>query len=319
MAVNSRESLKQYALRALGAPVLEINIDDDQLEDRLDEVIDYWRQYHYDGIEEIYMKQQIRASEMTLISNNAAAFNIGEIVTGLSSGAKAFVTKDHRTSSGNLLLVKDVTGAFQAGEVLAGKTITATLDNTSPITLREYDNKFIYIPDYVFGVTDVLSIGQASSSKNMFDLQYQLRLNDLYDLTSTSIVYYQTVMNHLDLLDFTLNGKDTFRFNRLQDRLYLDINWKQNMLLGEYIIIKAYRAMDPNQWAKVWNETWLKDYTIALFKRQWAINIKKFKGIQLPGGVTLDGDSLYQEAMTEIAALKEELTTKSAPLNFMMG
>jgi hypothetical protein len=319
MAVNSRESLKQYALRALGAPVLEINIDDDQLEDRLDEAIDYWRQYHYDGIEEIYMKQQIRASEMTLTTGNASSFDIGEIITGLSSGAKAVVTKDHRTSSGNLLLIKDITGSFQTGEVVAGKTITATLDVNTPVTLREYDNKFIYIPDYVFGVTDVLSIGQASSSKSMFDLQYQLRLNDLYDLTSTSIIYYQTVMTHLDLLDFTLNGKDTFRFNRLQDRLYLDVNWKQNVILGDYIIIKAYRAMDPNQWSKVWNETWLKDYTIALFKRQWAINIKKFKGIQLPGGVTLDGDSLYAEAMTEITALKEDLTTKSAPLNFMMG
>ena len=85
------------------------------------------------------------------------------------------------------------------------------------------------------------------------------------------------------------------------------------------MIIKGYRAMDPNQWSKVWNDNWLKDYTIALFKRQWAINIKKFKGIQLPGGVTLDGDSLYQEAVEEIAKLKEDLTNKSAPLNFMMG
>jgi len=319
MAVNSRESLKQYALRALGAPVVEINVDDDQLEDRLDEAIDYWRLYHYDGIEEMYMKQQIRASEMTLTTNNAASFNLGDIVTGLSSGAKATVTKDHRTSSGNLLLVRDVKGTFQGGEVLAGTTITATLDTNTPITLREYDNKYINIPDHVFGVTEVLSIGSASSSRNIFDLQYQLRLNDLYDLTSTSIIYYQTVMNHLSLLDFTLNGKDSFRYNRLQDRLYLDINWKQNVVLGDYMIIKGYRAMDPNQWSKVWNDNWLKDYTIALFKRQWAINIKKFKGIQLPGGVTLDGDSLYQEAVEEISKLKEDLTNKSAPLNFMMG
>jgi hypothetical protein len=319
MAVTSRESLKQYALRALGAPVLEINVDNDQLEDRLDEAIDYWRLYHYDGIEEIYMKQRIHASEMSLSSNNAAVFSLGEIVTGLSSGAKATVTKDHRTSTGNLLLVKDVVGTFQGGEVLAGKNITATLATNTPITLREYDNKFIHIPDYVFGVTDVLSIGQASSSKNIFDLQYQLRLNDLYDLTSTSIIYYQTVMNHLSLLDFTLNGKDSFRYNRLQDRLYLDINWKQNAILGDHIIIKAYRAMDPNEWSKVWDDNWLKDYTIALFKRQWALNIKKFKGIQLPGGVTLDGDSLYQEAMAEISALKQDMTNKSAPLNFMMG
>jgi hypothetical protein len=319
MAVNSRESLKQYALRALGAPVLEINVDNDQLEDRLDEAVDYWRLYHYDGIEEMYMKQQIRASEMTLTTNNAAAFNLGEIVTGLSSGAKATVTKDHRTSTGNLLLVRDVKGTFQGGEVVAGATITSSLDSNAPITLREYDNKYIIIPDHVFGVTEVLSIGSASSSRNIFDLQYQLRLNDLYDLTSTSIIYYQTVMNHLSLLDFTLNGKDSFRYNRLQDRLYLDINWKQNVVLGDFMIIKGYRALDPNQWSKVWDDNWLKDYTIALFKRQWALNIKKFKGIQLPGGVTLDGDSLYQEAVAEISALKQDLTNKSAPLNFMMG
>ena len=160
MAVNSRESLKQYALRALGAPVVEINVDDDQLEDRLDEAIDYWRLYHYDGIEEMYMKQQIRASEMTLTTNNAASFNLGDIVTGLSSGAKATVTKDHRTSSGNLLLVRDVKGTFQGGEVLAGTTITATLDTNTPITLREYDNKYINIPDH--GIVTGKQIGRAS-------------------------------------------------------------------------------------------------------------------------------------------------------------
>jgi hypothetical protein len=319
VAVNSREQLKQYALRALGAPVLEINVDDDQLEDRIDEALDYWRQYHYDGIEEMYLKQQIRASEILLTSNNAQAFDLGEVVTGLSSGAKATVTKDHRTSSGNLLIVKDITGTFQVGETITGKNITAILDTTNPVTLREYDNKFIYVPDYVWGVTDVLSIGQASSSKNIFDLQYQLRLNDLYDLTSTSIIYYQTVMQHLDLLDWTLNGKDTFRYNRLQDRLYLDVNWKQNVILGDYVIIKAYRAMDPTQWSKVWNETWLKEYTTCLFKRQWGINMKKFDGLQLPGGVTLNGDKIYQEAMEEMKMLRDDLTTKSAPLNFMMG
>ena len=141
MAVGSREQLKQYALRALGAPVLEVNVDADQLEDRIDEALDYWRQYHYDGIEEIYMKQQIRASEMTLTTNNATAFDLGEVVTGLSSGAKAFVTKEsQRSSSGNLLLVKDVTGTFQPGETVAGRTVTGVLDT---LTLREYDNQFL--------------------------------------------------------------------------------------------------------------------------------------------------------------------------------
>ncbi len=317
---NSRETLKQYCLRALGAPVLEINADDDQIEDRIDEALDYWRQYHYDGIESVYLKQKIRASEANLISNNAQTFPIGDTITGLSSGAKAIVTKEEgRESAGNLLLVKDVKGTFQAGEVIAGASVTGTLATTNPVTLNEYDLRSIAVPDYVWGITEVCSISSASSSKNIFDLQYQLRLHDLYDLTSTSIIYYTTVMQHLDLLDWTLNAKTDYRFNRLQDRLYLDINWPQNVVLGNYILIKAYRAMDPNQWSKVWNETWLKEYTTALIKRQWAVNIKKFSGIQLPGGVTLDGDKLYAEAMEEIRVLRDELQNKSAPLNFIMG
>ena len=314
---TSRESMKQYALRALGAPVLEINVDDDQLEDRIDEALDYWRLYHYEGVEEIYLKQQIRASEIVLTTAVADQFKLEEHITGATSGAKATVTREsQRMSTGTLLLVKNIVGTFIPGEAIHGTTVTAT---TVSITPREYDNRYINIPDYVYGITDVLSIGQASSSKNIFDLQYQLRLNDLYDLTSTSIIYYTTVMQHLDLLDWTLNGKNNFRFNRLQDRMYLDINWQSDVAFGDYVIIKCYRAMDPTQWSKIWNEAWLKRYVIALFKKQWAINIKKFSGIQLPGGVTLDGDKLYLEATAEITQLEDELQSKSAPLSFMMG
>ena len=315
---NSRDTLKQYCLRALGAPVLEINVDDDQLEDRIDEALDYWRQYHYDGIQEMFLKQAIRASEMTLTTSVAGTFNVSEIVTGGTSGAKATVCiETGRKSTGTLLLVRDTTGTFVPGETLTGSAgHTAVLGS---ITLNEYDLKYVTVPDYVYGINDVLTIGQSSSSKNMFDLQYQLRLNDLYDLTSTSIIYYKTVMSHLSLLDFTLNGKTQFRFNRMEGRLYLDINWPQNAYLGEYMLVRGYRALDPNDWSKIWNETWLKEYTTSLFKRQWAVNIKKFKGIQLPGGVTLDGDTMYQEAMEEITRLKDDLSTKSAPLNFMMG
>jgi len=318
MAVSSREGLKQYALRDLGAPVLEINVDDDQLEDRLDEALDYWRLYHYEGVEQIYLKQQIRASEITLTSSVAANFSIAEIITGATSGATAEVCRESsRTSSGTLLLVRNVTGTFTAGEAITGSAgHNATL---SSITLREYDNRYVEIPDYVWGVTKILSAGQASSSKNIFDLQYQLRLNDLYDLTSTSLIYYKTVMSHLALLDLELNGHQGFRYNRLNNRLYLDANWQTDFILGDYIIVQSYRAMDPTTWSKVYNEPWLKHYTVALFKRQWATNLKKFSGIQLPGGVTLDGDKLYAEAMEEIDKLEQDLMTKSAPLDFFMG
>jgi len=319
MAVSSREGLKQYALRDLGAPVLEINVDDDQLEDRLDEALDYWRLYHYEGIEQIYLKQQIRASEIVLTTSVATNFDLAERITGASSGATAEVCQESsRTSSGTLLLVKNITGTFTAGEAITGAN-SGTTATTVSITLREYDNRYVEIPDYVWGVTKILSAGQASSSKNIFDLQYQLRLNDLYDLTSTSLIYYKTVMSHLALLDLELNGHQGFRFNRLNNRLYLDANWATDFILGDYIIVQSYRAMDPTTWSKVYNEPWLKHYTTALFKRQWATNLKKFSGIQLPGGVTLDGDKLYSEAMEEIDKLEQDLMTKSAPLDFFMG
>ncbi len=319
MAVATRDQLKQYCLRALGAPVLEINVDEDQLEDRIDEALEHWRKYHYDGVEQIYMKAAIRASEIVLTTSVAANYQLSEIITGSISGAKATVVKEtNRQSSGTLLLVKNITGTFQVGETITGSS-SGQVATTVSITKREYDNKYIEVSDLVYGVTKVLSIGQASSSKNIFDLQYQLRLNDLYDLTSTSLIYYKTVMSHLALLDFELNGHTSFRFNRRTNRVYLDINWETDISLGDYIIIQGYRAMDPSQFTKVWDEIWLKSYVTALFKRQWATNIKKFSGIQLPGGVTLDGDKLYEEAIGEIDKLKDDLQNKSAPLDFFLG
>jgi hypothetical protein len=319
MAVSSRDGLKQYALRALGAPVVEINVDDDQLEDRIDEALEHWRKYHYDGIEQIYMKAAIRASEIVLTTSVASNYQLSETITGLTSGATAQVVRETtRTSSGTLLLVKNITGTFSAGEVIVGQTSGQNATTVS-ITKREYDNKYVEVSDLVYGVTKILAIGQASSSKNIFDLQYQLRLNDLYDLTSTSIIYYKTVMSHLALLDLELNGHTSFRFNRRTNRIYLDINWETDIPLGDYIIVQGYRALDPNEFTKVWNEAWLKHYVTALFKKQWATNIKKFSGIQLPGGVTLDGDKLYDEAVTEVKELEETLQNKSAPLDFFIG
>jgi hypothetical protein len=318
MAVASREQLKNYCLRALGAPVVEINVDDDQLEDRIDEALEYWNLYHYEGVEQIYMKQLIRASEIVLVEPVADSFSLEEVTTGQTSGATATVTRETvRTSTGTLLLVKNIVGDFQTGETIINPFgHSATIGS---VTLREYDNRYITIPDSVYGITKIMSIGQASSSKNIFDLQYQLRLNDLYDLTSTSIIYYKTVMQHLALLDFELNGQTSFRFNKNQNRLYLDINWQSDIAFGDYIIIQGYRALDPVEWTRVWNETWLKQYTTALFKKQWAVNIKKFQGLQLPGGVTLDGDKLYDEAIGEIKELEDDLKNKSAPLDFFIG
>lgn len=328
MAINSREDLKQWALRALGAPVLEINVDEDQLQDRLDEAIDYFNLYHYEGYEQMYLKQIIRASEIYVVSGGEQfKADLNNRITGQTSGATATVTNEYiRQSTDTMILVRDVNGEFIPGETVIdtnGHSAVCQSNNQipgyKPFQLNEFDLKYCQVPDYVYGVTKVFSIGQASSSKNMFDLQYQLRLNDLYDLTSTSIIYYKTVMQHLDMLDFELNGHQLYRYNRFSNRLYLDSNWTQKFILGNYILVQAYRALDPTTYTQMYNEPWLRKYTTALFKKQWAINIKKFSGIQLPGGVTLDGDKLYQEASQEVTELEEDLRNKSAPLDFFMG
>lgn len=318
--VRSRQEFAEYCLRDLGAPVLEINVADEQLEDRIDEALEFWRLYHPEGIEKIYMKQLIRASTLTIDSEIGNQFHTNMIITGQTSGAKARVTHQRDLySSGTTIYVRGITGTFVDGEVITSDNITAQLVAENAVFLGEIDKKYIETNDLVYGVTRILPFSGTSTSKSMFDLQYQLRLNDLYDLASTSVIYYSQVMGHLSLLDQVLNGKPMFDFNRLQNRIYPRINWEYDIEPGEWMVVEAYRALDPAEFSRLWNEEWLKRYGVALIKRQWGTNLKKFGGLQLPGGVTLDGPTIYNEAMEEIKELKDELMTKSSPLEFFMG
>jgi hypothetical protein len=321
--VNTRQGLKEYALRNLGAPVLEINVDDDQLEDRIDEALEYWRLYHHEGVEKFYLKHQLRASTLTLVDAIADTFEFNNVIVGQTSGARAMVaTQIDKKSSGTELLIKQVEGTFVSGETIVTEGVVPVLSAIlaqNPLTLNELDNKYIEVDDWIYGVTRMLPFAGTQTSKSIFDLQYQLRLNDLYDLTSTSIIYYKQVMSHLSLLDLELNGKPMFRFNRLQSRLYPDINWEVDVLPGGYVVIECYRALNPAEFPKVYNEPWLKHYVTALFKRSWGTNLKKFQGVQLPGGVTIDGQGLYQESIQEIKELEDELINKQAPLEFFLG
>jgi hypothetical protein len=318
----TRQQFIEYCLRDLGAPVLEINVDDDQVEDRVDQAIDVFRLYHYDGIEKIYLKHQITASQLVITGTNAISF-VGT-VTGSTSGAKTSIPPaEHITTVNNIIKCCRTFGAFVAGETITdSEGHTATVAASNFWTAGDTDNGWVPIPDLVYGVSRVLPLYQGtSSSRSIFDLQYQLRLNDLYDLSSTSLIYYTTVMSHLATLDLILNGRPIYRFNRMQNKLFLDIDWKtQNKIqVGDYIVAEAYRALDPTEFTKIWNEPWLKKYATALIKRQWGTNLKKFQGLQLPGGVTLDGNSLYNEAMQEILTLEDDIQNKSAPLDFFMG
>jgi len=337
MAVTSRATLTEYALRALGEPVVEINVDDVQLDERIDEALDYWNQYHFDGAERMYLKQKISASTIKITAAESALWPVGTKITGSTSGAKAEVCSESgRTADPYIIICKNVTiandqttqhhvfnatntAAFIPGETITGDNGGIAIVHADGATLGTYDLKYFPIPDYIYGITRVIPFNAASSSKNLFDLQYQLRLNDLYDLTSTSLIYYKTVMSHISLLNLELNGYPLYRFNRMMGRLSLDVNWDAALAMGDFILVECYRALDPTAFSKVWNEPWFRHYVTALFKRQWATNIKKFQGIQLPGGVTIDGDKLYAEAIQEIKELEDEMLNKSAPLEFFLG
>jgi len=250
----TRETLKQYALRALGKPVIEINVDDDQLEDRLDEALQYFAQYHYDGIQRAYLKSQYTQAD-----------------------------KDRMTADSSESITKNsVTTSWKEG------------------------NNFLVVPESVISVINIFPFSN-KSNMNLFDVRYQLRLNDLYDFSSTSIINYDIVLRHLDFLDHILVGEKPLRFNQHDNRLYVDMDWKNDLAVGEFLVIEAYRKLDPEQFTDVYNDIYLKRYVTALFKKQWGANLSKFDGVAMIGGVTLNGRQIYSEALQDIDKLETEI------------
>ena len=250
----TRENLKQYALRALGKPVIEINADDDQLEDRIDEALQFYQQYHYDGIRRTYLKYQYTQADYDRINANTS-----EVATKNS-----------------------VTTTWQEG------------------------NGFIVVPDSIISVINIFPFS-SKGTLNLFDVRYQLRLNDLYDFSSTSIVNYDVVMRHLDFLDHILVGEKPLRYNQNDNRLYIDMDWKNDLQVGEFLVIECYRKLDPSVYTDVFNDMMLKRYVTALFKKQWGANLSKFNGVAMLGGTTLNGQQIFSEALTDIERLEKEI------------
>ena len=253
----SKEELKQYALRTLGKPVIEINVDDDQLEDRLDEALQYFAQYHYDGVERTYLKYKVTQADVDRIKSPS------------------------------------------------GDTASSVTKNSVTTAWTEQNN-FIVVPEAVLAVTRIFPLSNRGN-QNLFDIRYQLRLNDLYDFSSTSIIHYDMVLRHLDFLDHILVGEKPLRFNQHDNRLYIDMDWTNDLAVGEYIVIEAYRKMDPNTHTDVFNDIFLKRYVTALFKKQWGANLSKFDGVAMIGGVTLNGRQIYSEALQDIEKLETEI------------
>jgi len=255
MAVpNTKATLKEYCLRALGKPVIDINVDDDQVDDRIDEAVQYFCQYHSDGVERMYLKYLVTEADITRMTTD---------------------TTESVTEGG-------VTTSWKQG------------------------NKFLIVPDSVISVVNIFPLSDRSNL-NIFDVKYQLRLNDLYDFSSTSIVHYQMTMQHLDFLDHILVGEKPIRFNHLSNKLFIDMDFETGITAGEYLIFEVYRKLNPDDSTDMYDDLYLKRYTTALIKRQWGQNLSKFNGTAMLGGVTLNGPELFSTAIAEQQKLEEEI------------
>ncbi len=276
---TTRKELVQYCKRQLGAPVLEINVDDDQIDDLVDDTFQYFNERHFDGVEKMYLKYKISEEDI----------NRGK--------------------------AKDTTGV---GIV----TTTATSTNISgygTTTSNWYEtSNFIQVPDSVIGIERVFKFDTSSISGSMFSIKYQLFLNDLYYFNSVELLQYAMVKTYLEDIDFLLTTDKQIRFNQRQDRLYLDIDWGAQQE-DDWIVIECFRALDPENFVGVYNDTFVKKYLTALIKRQWGQNLIKFKGTKLPGGVELNGREIYDDAVQDLADIKERMSTEYEipPLDFI--
>ena len=301
---NTRSTLKDYCLRNLGKPVIDINVDEDQIEDRIDEAVQYFCQYHTDGVERMYLKYKVTADDKVRLRKNKE-FNVIEKGT--------YADNIELESGTNTVLEGDGDLIKEDGTPLH------TEDSTIVETTYEETQNYLVIPDAVISVINIFPLSDRANL-NMFDVRYQLRLNDLYDFSSTSIVHYEMTMRHLDFLDHILVGEKPIRFNALSNRLYIDMDWQEDIDADEYLIIECYRQLDPAQHTNMFNDIYLKRYTTALIKKQWGQNLSKFNGTAMLGGVTLNGPELFSSAVSEVQKLEEEIRLNyEAPPHMQQG
>lgn len=243
---TTRAQFKEYCLRKLGKPVIEINVDDDQIEDRIDESLKYYYDYHFDGSERIFYKH--------------------------------LVTEQNKI------------------------------------------DKYITLPENIIGAVRVFPVGgMVTGSRDLFNIQYQIALNDLYTLTSVSMVPYYMAMSHLSLIEQIIVGQQPIRYNRHTNKCYLDMEWDR-IDAGKYVLIEAYEVINPETYTDAWGDRWLQEYCTQKIKYQWGTNLTKFTGLQLPGGVQFNGEKIMDDAEKKLEALEQEMISSySLPVTDMIG
>lgn len=325
-APTTRTTFIEKCKRHLGHPVVKINITDEQADDRVDEALRYFWDYHFNGAEQTYYKHVVTANnyaqkvyDCTVVTAGTGYANSDTVVftnAGGSGGSNAAAT-----------ILTDGTGAIQSCTLTDnGKeyglppTVSVTTGGGSGAEITCELGGWIPIPENIIGALRIFPIGfSQSSTQSIFNIRYQIALNDLYNLTSSSVVPYFSAFQHIGLLEELLVGQIPVRYNRHKDRMYLDMDWNITNV-GDVIVVDAYEIVDPDVWTDAWSDRWLIDYATALMKMQWGNNMKKFQGTMLPGGVALNGQQIYDEALAEVEKMREEMINKySLPSTFFIG
>jgi hypothetical protein len=276
---STRQELIDYSLRKLGAPVLEINVAQEQIEDLVDDAIQFFQERHFDGVYQTYMKYEVTQND---------------IDRGRAKGMDG-----------------------------VGVTTTSASSNIggSQIQFDYYENSnYLQIPPHIIGINKIYHFeGSNSISSGMFSIKYQLFLNDIYHFGSIELLSYSMVKRQLEDIEFLLTTQKQIRYNKRQDRLYMDIDWS-SLQVGQYLVIDCYRTLDPNDYDRIWNDSFLKPYLTSLIKKQWGQNLIKFQGVKLPGGVELNGRQMYDDALREIDEIMNKMSnTYELPPFDMIG
>ena len=272
----TRQQLIDYCFRKLGAPVLEINVDDDQVDDLVDDAIQLFNERHFDGVERMYLKYEITQGDIDR--------GVGAKIAGESS----------------------IDGKNGIGIVTTTATSTSIPGYGTTTTTFYENSNFLQIPESVVGVHKIFKFDTSSISGSMFSIKYQLFLNDLYYFNSVELLQYSMTKTRLEDIDFLLTPEAQVRFNKRQDRLYLDIDWGAQTA-GNFLVLDCHRALDPDTFTQVYNDYFVKLYLTALIKRQWGQNLIKFRGVKLPGGLELNGREIYDDAERDLERIKEKM------------
>ena len=274
---SSRQGLIDYSLRRLGAPVLEINVDDDQIDDLVDDALQIFNERHFDGVERMYLKYK---------------FTQDDIDRGKADG----------TSGVGI--------------------VTTTGISTNPATTVSSNfyetSNYIQVPDSVIGIEKIFKFDTSTISGGMFSIKYQLFLNDLYYFNSVELLQYSMTKTYLEDIDFLLTPEKQVRFNKRQNRLYLDMDYTA-LQADDFIVIDCQRILDPNTFTSVYNDSFLKLYLTALIKRQWGQNLMKFRGVKLAGGIELNGREIYEDGERDLENIRQrmQLEYETPPLDFI--